>query len=171
MQNVFSYPLKLEDMSQQTKQYKLEATKDDLRYITEIMQVPAVKSFEAKINVRLRKKDHEADISGEVKADVLQTSVISLKEFVQNYQTSFERKVDTKMSLKEQIALEDETDEVPDILENGQIDLAAVAMEELALILDDFPRQKGEKFTFKSEFDEETTKKSNPFAVLEKLKK
>ena len=171
MQNVFSYPLKLEDMSQQTKQYKIKATTEELDYITEIMQVPAVKSFEAEINVRLRKKDHEADVFGEVKADVLQTSVISLKEFVQSYKTSFELKVDTKMTLKEQIALENETDDVPDILENGQIDLAAVAMEQLALVLDDFPRQKGEKFFFKSEFDEETTKKSNPFAVLEKLKK
>ena len=171
MQNVFSYPLKLEDMSAGVKQYKIQATSDELHDITEIMQVPEVKSFEAEINVRLHKKDHLADIWGTVRSDVLQISVISLEEFVQKYQTSFERRVDTKMTLEEQMSLEEETDDVPDILENGQIDLAAIAMEQLALVLDDFPRQKGEKFVFQSEFDEETTKKNNPFAVLEKLKK
>ena len=171
MQNIFSYPLKLEDMSTAVKQYKIKATKNELHHITEIMKVPEIKFFEAEISVRLRKKDHLVDILGTVKADVLQVSVISLEKFVQQYQTSFERHVDTKMTLEEQIALEEETDDVPDILENGQIDLAAIAMEQLALVLDDFPRQKGEQFIFHSEFDEETTQKNNPFAILEKLKK
>ena len=62
-------------------------------------------------------------------------------------------------------------DEVPDIVENGQIDLAAIAMEQLALALDDFPRREGEVFEFKSEFDEETSAKQNPFAALAVLKK
>jgi uncharacterized metal-binding protein YceD (DUF177 family) len=66
---------------------------------------------------------------------------------------------------------EDFEADIPDIMENGQIDLAAVAMEQLALVLDDFPRKDGEVFVFRSEFDEETTKRSNPFAVLKNLKK
>ena len=44
-------------------------------------------------------------------------------------------------------------------------------MEQLALILEDFPRKEGEIFSFESEFDEETTLASNPFAVLKKIKK
>ena len=53
----------------------------------------------------------------------------------------------------------------------GKIDLAEIAMEQIALVLDDFPRKDGETFQFTSEFDEETTKTTNPFAVLQKLKK
>ena len=75
------------------------------------------------------------------------------------------------MTSEEQAELERQGEDVPDILDNGQIDLAAMAMEQLALVLDDFPRKEGEVFAFKSEFDEETTKKNNPFAVLENLKK
>ena len=44
-------------------------------------------------------------------------------------------------------------------------------MEQLALVLDDFPRKDGEVFEFKSEFDEETTQAANPFNILKKLKK
>ena len=62
-------------------------------------------------------------------------------------------------------------EEVPDIVEGGKIDLADIAMEQLALVLDDFPRRDGEVFEFKSEFDEETTARPNPFAVLAALKK
>ena len=64
-----------------------------------------------------------------------------------------------------------EEDLLWDIIENGQIDLAEIAMEQIALVIDDFPRQENESFVFKSEFDEETTRAANPFAVLQKLKK
>ena len=173
MQNLFSYPLKLEDMSQKTQTYTLTAKPDELAFITDIMKVPAVKSFTAEVNVKLYGKEHRADVWGWVKAEVEQTSVVSLENFVRPYATDFSLKFDTKMTLAEQMALEEETEgeNVPDILDNGQIDLAAVAMEQLALILDDFPRKEGEVFEFKSEFDEETTQKNNPFAILKNLKK
>ena len=52
MQNLFTYPLKLEDMSQAAHTYKLKATPEELKFITEVMKVPAVKSFEAEIVVK-----------------------------------------------------------------------------------------------------------------------
>lgn len=173
MQNLFSYPLKIEDMSALTQNYKLKANNEELKYITEIMQVPNIKRFETDINVKFQAKEHRVDVWGNVNADVEQTSVISLENFDRKYCSEFKLIYDTKMTLSEQIALDEENDgeNVPDILVDGQIDLAAIAMEQLALILDDFPRQEGEVFNFTSEFDEETTKKANPFAVLEKLKK
>lgn len=172
MQNLFSYPLKLEDMSSAVQEFNLKAAKEDLRYIAEVMKVPAVKSFSSVVYVKLRKKEHLVDVWGSVNAQVEQTSVVSLENFIQKYQTEFALKFDTKLTAAEVKELEfDIDDEVPDILDNGQIDLAAIAMEQLALILDDFPRKDGEVFAFKSEFDEETTLQNNPFAVLKKLQK
>ncbi len=174
MQNLFSYPLKLEDMSQAVRKYKFKASPEELIFIAEVMQVPSVKSFAAEICVKLHKKEHLADVWGSIEAEVEQTSVISLENFVRPYYADFALKFDTKMTEAEKISLEAETDiekDVPDILDNGKIDLAAIAMEQLALVLDDFPRREGEVFAFKSEFDEETTEKANPFAVLKKLKK
>ena len=172
MQSLFSYPLKLEDMSQATQKYVLKATPKELEYITELMKVPAVKSFNSEINVKLLKKEHIVEVSGFVDAEVEQTSVISLENFIKPYHSDFSLRFDTKMTLKELKELDFEyDDEVLDILDNGQIDLASIAMEHLALVLDDFPRKDGEVFSFQSEFDEETTEAANPFAVLKKLKK
>ncbi len=172
MQNLFSYPLKLEDMSVATQKYNLRATPDELKYIAEIMQVPAINKFVAEINVRLLKKEHLVLVFGNVDADVEQISVISLEKFVHPYHADFELKYNTKMTHKDIKDIDfDINDEILDILNNGQIDLAAISMEQLALVLDDFPRQEGEKFVFESEFDEETSLATNPFSVLKKLKK
>ena len=150
MQNLFTYPLKLEDMSQSTQKYRLIATAENLEYISNIMQLP-VKRFEAEINVKLHTKEHIIDVWGDIDADVEHTSVVSLENFVRNYQTDFKLKFDTKMTSQEQQELDlDIEADVPDILEDGKIDLAAVAMEQLALVLDDFPRQEGEVFSFAS---------------------
>ena len=77
------------------------------------------------------------------------------------------------MTYREQKALldEDMDAEVPDIVEDGKIDLAQIAIEQVALVMEDYPRKEGEVFEFVSEFDEETTKAQNPFSVLAKLKK
>ena len=172
MQNLFSYPLKLEDMSTAVRRYELKASPQELEFVAGIMKVPSVKSFTAEIYVRLHKKEHLADVWGSVDADVEQTSVISLENFIHPYHADFTLKFDTKMTAAELRELEfDIEDDVPDILDNGQIDLAAVAMEQLALVLDDFPRREGEVFSFRSEFDEETAPRANPFTVLKNLKK
>ena len=172
MQNLFSYPLKLEDMSSSTQKYELKANAKELEYITEIMKVPSVKSFYAEITVKLYKKEHLVEVKGIVDADVEQISVISLENFIKPYHNEFELKFDTKMTQKDLKEIDFEyDDELLDILDNGQIDLGAIAMEHLALVLDDFPRKEGEEFSFQSEFDEATTEANNPFAVLKKLKK
>ena len=172
MQNLFSYPLKLEDMSSSIQKYKLKANNQELENITEVMKVPSVKSFSAEINVKLLKKEHIVEVEGFVDADVEQTSVISLENFVKSYHNDFSLRFDTKMTLKELKEIDFEyDDDLLDILDNGQIDLAAIAMEHLALVLDDFPRKEGEEFCFQSEFDEETTQANNPFSILKKIKK
>ena len=172
MQKNFSYPLKLEDMSAATQKYVLEADSDTLKIIAEILKLPSVKSFKAELNVKLNKKSHLINVFGFVDAEVEEISVISLEHFFHPYHAEFDLQYDTKLTEQDINEIDFEfDDEVPDILTNGQIDLAGIAMEQLALILEDFPRKEGEVFSFKSEFDEETTLASNPFAVLKKLKK
>ena len=89
MQNLFSYPLKLEDMSSSTQKYILDANSKELEYITEVMKVPAVKKFKAEINVKLFKKEHLVEVKGVVDSDVEQVSVISLENFIKHYHNEF----------------------------------------------------------------------------------
>ena len=62
--------------------------------------------------------------------------------------------------------------EVPDIIENGIIDLADIIIEQIALKLDDHPRAEGEVFDFSPyQQSEEGEVVESPFAILKILKK
>lgn len=172
MQKDFSYPVKIAELNQQEQHYKLAADAEQCAVLAEILQVESVKSFQADIYLKLNLKQHRLDVWGEATADLELKSVISLENFVKKYVAPFEYIFDTKATYNDIRELEAGiNDEVPDIIENGEIDLGEMAIEQIALILDDYPRQAGEIFHFESEFDEETTARANPFAVLAKLKK
>ncbi|MBQ8870750.1 MAG: DUF177 domain-containing protein [Alphaproteobacteria bacterium] len=172
MQKDFSYPLNIDDLNQQEQHHKLKADGEELNILKDILQVENVKSFEADIYLKLNLKMHKLDIWGKVKSDLVLKSVVSLENFEKTYEVDFQYYYDTKATYKDIKEMEPSIyDDVPDVVENGKIDLVNIAIEQLALELDDYPRKDGESFEFVSEFDEETTKMANPFAVLEKLKK
>lgn len=172
MQNLFSYPLEVDDIGSALRHYKLKATPEQLAYIQEVLKVDGVKSFESKMEVKLYKSQNRLEVRGTAKADLELTSVISLEKFVKTYSPEFVVTFDTKMTPQDLKEVEfDFEDDVPDLIVDGKIDLAAIAMEQIALSIDDFPRKDGEVFEYKSEFDEETTQEMNPFAALAKLKK
>ena len=172
MQKDFSYPLKIDDINQQEQHYHLSANAEQCKSLTEILQVEDVKNFTADIYLKLNLREHRLDVWGSVNAELELTSVVSLEKFVKSYSTEFSYYYDTKATYKDIREMEPGIyDEIPDIIENGQIDLGNIAIEQLALVMEDYPRQEGEKFEFISEFDEASDYENNPFAVLAKLKK
>lgn len=174
MQNKFSYPLKLEDMSSTPKEYHLVATAEQLQYIAHELKLNMVKSFQAVVSVEYSKAQHTVWLKGKISSEVEHTSVVSLRSFIRPYKIDFALYYDTQMTYAQLRELEDFGDinaDIPEIMENGYIDLALVAMEQLAAELDDFPRIKGEKFTYQPDFDPDDDKPANPFEVLKKLAK
>ncbi len=172
MQKDFSYPLNIDDLSQHEQHYHLNADAKQLKTLASILQVEAVKSFTADIYLKLSLKQHRLDIKGTVKAELELKSVVTLENFTKEYEAPFAYYFDTSATYKDIKDMEAGIfDEVPDIIEDGKIDLGDIAIEQLALVMEDYPRRDGEEFHFISEFDEETTRRANPFAVLQKLKK
>lgn len=172
MQKKFSYPLKIEYLDQNEHKFDLNADVDELVDIREILQVEGVKYFNAEIFLKRNNKQNLLNVWGIVRTELELKSVITLNNFLQYYEIPFEMHFDTKATYKDVAELWSnlETD-VPDIIENGMINLADIALEQVALQLDDYPRAEGEVFDYAkySGFTDEA--KENPFAVLAKLKK
>ena len=172
MQKNFSYPLIVEDIAAAEKKYRLTADAADLKELAEILQIPSVKSFSAEIYTKMNKKEHLLRVWGRVKAELELQSVVSLEYFCKSYEPEFELLYDTKPTPKsrkeEEISFEDD---LPDIVIDGQIDLGQIAIEQIALAMEDYPRKEGEVFSWKSEFDPQDDERRNPFKILEKLKK
>lgn len=62
--------------------------------------------------------------------------------------------------------MDPEADDLPDIVENGEVDLARLVVEHLSLEIDPFPRKDGASFE-----PPETEDETSPFAVLKNLRK
>lgn len=172
MQKDFSYPLKIDTLNQQQQHYHLQADQAQCKSLKEILQVEDVCAFDADIYLKYHQKEHRLDIWGEVRATLELRSVISDENFIKEYQTSFDYYYDTSATYKDIREMEPSIyDDVPEIVENGEIDLGNVAIEQLALVMEDYPRKDGEVFEFVADFDPQDDKPENPFAVLKNLKK
>lgn len=170
MQKEFSYPLQIDELGQGEQNYKLRADKEQLITLTEILQVPAVNSFAADIKLKFQKKRGILDVSGTVKANLSLISVISLEPFDKDYTADFKLTYDTNASYEDVYGEDDDIElDVPDIVYDGKIDLGDIAIEQIALIMEDHPRKDGE--TFESVVEANEPVKNNPFAALAKLKK
>ena len=172
MQKEFSYPLTVADLPLSEQKYKIEAGSQDLAFLAQVLKVPEVKNFGAEFFI---KPDHDSPIlpvKGHIEAELVLQSVVSLENFNKKYNFDFETFFDTKATLQSQKEDGDDWDkDTPEIVINGKINLVDIAIEQLALRLEDYPRIDGEKFYFKPEFDENDHGGHNPFAVLAKLKK
>jgi uncharacterized metal-binding protein YceD (DUF177 family) len=170
MQKNFSYPLKIDELNQGEQLYKLNADKDELEVLTEILQVPAVNSFSAEIRLKFQKKRGILTVWGKVSANLSLISVISLDEFDKDYTSEFSITYDTNATYDDIKEIDEDINcNIPDIVMNGEIDLGDIAIEQLALVLDDHPRKDGEEFS--SIIEDISPVKNNPFAALAKLKK
>lgn len=172
MQKNFSHILSVDDISNSEKLYKINANNQELELIAEILKVPEVKDFKADIYVKHQNKNTIIDVWGRVASLITRQSVISLEYFNKKYVSEFSLQFDTKLTENQVRELEEEgVENIPDVVVGGKIDLCQIAIEQIALELEDYPRKKGEVFSFSSEFSEEDDKQENPFKILEKLKK
>lgn len=98
-------------------------------------------------------------VSGEVRADIEQESVISLELFRSEVRFSVERYFLQRVGADE--------DEEVDVIGNGELDLGEIAVETLGLELDPYPRKAGEVFQLAAPQEEAPpVAKISPFAVL-----
>ncbi len=172
MQKNFSYPIKIEDLKQSDYKYELKADAEELEDITQILQVENVHEFKADIFLKLNNRSNNLRVWGKVFAKIELKSVITLDNFTKDYDIPFELNFDTRATYNDIRELDcDIEDDVPDIIENGCINLADIAIEQLALNLDDYPRAEGEVFDDELYCEFSKEEKENPFAVLAKLKK
>lgn len=172
MQKNFSYPIKIDDLKQSDYKYELNADIAELEDITQILQVEKVHEFKAEIFLKLNNRTHNLRVWGNVFAKIELKSVITLNNFIKDYEVPFELNFDTRATYNDIKELEcNIEDEVPDIIENGCINLADIALEQIALNLEDHPRADGEFFDSALYCDSEEPEKENPFAILAKLKK
>lgn len=111
------------------------------------------------------------ELTGRFKAVVEQICSVSLDPFEQPLQGEIEVRAvpadspNATPEVGDDVELDPDAADPPDLLASDSIDVAAYVVEHLALEIDPFPRKPGAEFEFTPPQPEES-----PFAVLKKLK-
>ena len=151
---------------------KITVGPNDLPRIAAYLDLAAIGTLSAEMTLT-RWRARGIRVNGKVKADVVQTCVVTLDPVPERIEAEFERRFLPVESLpksyaeQQEVLVDLEGEDPPEPVER-EIDLGEVLIEELALSLDPYPRKPGVEFRADEEPDGKPRK--SPFAVLAKLK-
>jgi uncharacterized metal-binding protein YceD (DUF177 family) len=151
---------------------KITVGPSDLPRIAAYLDLAAIEGLSAEITLT-RWRARGVRVNGKIKADVVQTCVVTLDPVPAHIDAEFERRflpVDVlpkNYAEQQEVFIDPEGEDPPEPVER-EIDLGEVLIEELALTLDPYPRKAGVEFH--ADEAPEGKPRKNPFAVLAKLK-
>jgi hypothetical protein len=150
---------------------RLEADAAARAGVARLLGLVAIDSLTADVTVRPWMDG--AEIQASFEADITQTCSVTADDFEESAEGEFLIRVLPPGSPNapqeegvDEIELDLEADDPPDVLEGEEIDLAGYVVEHLSLALDPFPRKPGAEFIAPNDDAE-----LSPFAVLKLLKK
>lgn len=153
------------------------------------LDIKALKALSCAYVIRRKDGGHMIHVHGEIKSEVEQICVQSLEPMVSEINEAFDgyfadrgqavpfskakKELYSKYGVDDTPILEEEED--PELIENGHIDIGALAIQFLSLAIDPYPRRDGLESQLPDEVSIATTAKfeerENPFAALKDLKR
>ena len=172
----FSHPISVDRLNETETFLKLSANEKERKSLSDRFGISSIKSLTADVRIEPKSKGKKVEVmvDADISAKVIQTCVVTLDPIKNEVHTKARVHFvsdEPKISADDEIWGED--DDLPDLIIDGVIDIGEIVAEQVALLLDPFPRSPGAQFDTQEE-DVETLegveKKPHPFAVLEKLK-
>ena len=175
----FSRPVNVDKIKPQGLAETISATPQECEALTQQLKINSLEALSFNYKVLPWKKGG-VEVSGVINATIEEICVVSLDPFTSEVSEPVKRfyerhsDVAAKNPLLDLETLDDLDDDLPDLIEDGMIDLGEVAVETLALSLSPYPRKPGVVFEDHVESDPELNDDSgrkNPFEILKDLKK
>lgn len=167
----FSRPLSIDGITPDKERVeKIEANDKECAALAKRFDLRDLSDFSGTLHIRRVAGGDLVRVAGTIKADVVQTCVVSLQDVHAHVEGDFE----TFFSEKEQDLPEDldilldDPESAPEMVVNGHIDLGEVAAQYLSLHLDPYPRAPGVSLAAQLA-EVGAGGKSSPFAVLKGL--
>lgn len=165
----FSRQIAIEGITpDKTRQEKVVATAAECAALAKRFDLRGLENFTADLKIRRVEGGEVVHVEGKLKADVIQTCVVSLLDVHAHVDYSFETFFSEDAPDESEGV--DGNEDAPELMRNGMIDLGEVAAQYLSLGLDPYPRAPGVSLAAQMrELGAEV--RNSPFAVLQGLKK
>jgi uncharacterized metal-binding protein YceD (DUF177 family) len=161
----WTVPVAVADIAEAGSHFDLTADAASRDAIARLAGLRELPRLEASFDVERRGEG--ASVRGEVRADVGQTCVVTLEPIEAHVKEAVDLVYAPAASDGDRSTHRSGADEPPEVLEDGTIDLGAIATEFLILGLDPYPRKAGAAFAAPAEGENA----AKPFAALAALKK
>ena len=172
----FSRPIDVESLGDSPIRLDIHADADERANLARRFGLVEVQSLSASVTLE-RDATGDVRLSGRLKAEIVQTCVVSLEPVRSTIDARFDRvfssTAETGADSAEEVFLAPDDDELVEPLSGGIVDAGEAVAETLGLEIDPFPRAPGAIFTGAetgSSDKAEDIEKSGPFAALAKLK-
>lgn len=169
----FSRPVAIADLQAGETLVEIAAAADERAALAARLALVALDRLEASLRVALEANRTVARLSGELRAEVVQSCVVTLEPVRSSIRATFHRRYGaapaTGLSRADHLGFEDE-DEPLERLEGGTFDAGEAVAEQLTIEIDPFPRQSGVEFAGYSTAAEAARPSDSPFAVLAALR-
>jgi uncharacterized metal-binding protein YceD (DUF177 family) len=165
----WSHTVRLSELARGPVSVTLEPDEASRAAIAKQVGLEGLPAFSGRLTVRSWLDG--AEIVGRFKARVEQICSVSLDPFEQELDGEMEVRVvppgspNAPADSAQEVELNLDAPDPPDVLKGEEIDLAAYLVEHLALEIDPFPRKPGATFDYTPDTQEES-----PFAVLKRLR-
>lgn len=172
----FSHSISVDRLNETETLLNLSANEKERKSLSARFGIPSIESLTADIRIEPKSKGKKIKVlvDADISAKVIQTCVVTLDPIMSDVHTNIRVYFvsdEPEISSNDEIWGEDE--DLPDLIIDGAIDVGELVAEQVALLLDPFPRSPGAQFDAQEENIEtleRVEKKPHPFAVLEKLK-
>ncbi|VAV90315.1 Conserved hypothetical protein, gene in Ubiquinol-cytochrome C chaperone locus [hydrothermal vent metagenome] len=175
-ENSFSRPVNVDKVKSRGQRENIAASQQECEKLAGQLSINKVEALSFRCLLMPWKKGG-VEVTGQVTATIKETCVVTLEPFSTEISQEVKRYFERASRQKSDIPLldlENIEDEMPDIFDNGIVDIGEVAVETLALCLSPYPRKPGVVFADHLESNPESDDdqaKENPFDVLQQLKK
>jgi hypothetical protein len=175
--SAFSRPFKIEDLRDKAADVDVTADAGECAALAAETGIPAIHALSARFHIAPARQGR-VDVSGRIRARLTQVCVVTLDEFEteleEDIAVTFAPEAEAGRAAERHAARPEEdgdasSEEPPDAIVDGRIDLGAIAVEFFVLGLDPYPRKPGVEFEVETARTPESRDES-PFAALGRLK-
>lgn len=167
--------IQLADLNQKKKLVlDIQASKEECQALAKRMDIPEVKSLQAKVTIKLSHTAGNFRIDGHIKADLVQLCGVTFQPVNEKIDETF---AETLTTIKENLSSDEDEitgdDDIPvDLVKGDSFDVGESVAQWLTLFLNPYPRSDAPEYAYnETSRTEEGEPTHTPFDVLGQLKK
>lgn len=171
---LLSFVVGLENITDDEIQMEIGLDESQRQRVCEALDIVAIEGWEATAYLSRALDGTSVSLRVDLAVNIMQSCVVTLEPvhtcIEHSFRNLYSPEAQSSTGQTEgnvEVVIGDDDDDVPDVLEDQGVDVGAAIVEQLALVIDPYPRTEGASLIFEQEREAtDKQEEAHPFAVL-----